>query len=225
MKVNIKEFLDESGVTEAFYPGKRLVHACRQPGEFKSHSVVFDWRIPETIRIEVQAGLTGKKLDHKALRAYPLSFQTPTFIDIEVLNDNKSSRAKEEGEDGKSSAQGSGSGGGVQPAKKPLSSMKLMASEAFGDVMHGKIPAYGKIVEMVIMGTKIAAQAYGNVLGVFSTQIQHAKISATDLLAQAGDFVTKYTPPGFMRPTGDEDKVYRYDREKNANIGYRPTMT
>lgn len=213
MRVNVKQFLEEAGITEAFYPGKRLVHACRQEGQFKSHSVVLDWRNPDKIRIELRAGLTGKELSIKELKSYPVSFQTPTFVDVEIINDNK------EDEEGKST--GSGGGGGKSP-KKSLESMRSLASEAFGSVREGKIPEMGKIVEMVIMGTKIAAEAYGKVMGVLAKQLQHAKIQATDLLAQAGDFVTKYTPPAFMAPTGDEQKVYKYDREKNADIGFRP---
>ncbi|MBP7721168.1 MAG: hypothetical protein KA155_01395 [Alphaproteobacteria bacterium] len=214
MKVNVKQFLEEAGITEAFYPGKRLVHACRQEGQFKSHSVVLDWRNPEKIRIELRAGLTGKELSIKELKSYPVSFQMPTFVDIEIINDNK-----DDDKEGKSS--GSGGGGGKSP-KKSLESMRSLASEAFGSVREGKIPEMGKIVEMVIMGTKVAAEAYGKVMGVLAKQLQHAKIQATDLLAQAGDFVTKYTPPAFMAPTGDEQKVYKYDREKNADIGFRP---
>jgi hypothetical protein len=214
MKVNVKQFLQEAGVSEPFYPGKRLVHQCRQEGQFKSHCVVFDWRNPGKIRVELRAGLTGKELTIKDLKNYPVSFQLPTFVDIEIINDNK------EDEEGKSS---SGSGGGSSKGpKKSLESMRSLASEAFGSVREGRIPEFGKVVELVIMGTKIAAEAYGKVLGTLATQIGHAKIQATELLAQAGNFVTKYTPPSFMAPTGDEQKVYKYDREKNADIGFRP---
>lgn len=219
MQVNVKEFLEESGITEAFYPGKRLVHMCRQPGDFKSHCVVFDWRNPDKIRIEVKAGLSGKDLTPDKLKYYPVSFQVPTYVDIEVINDNKD---KEE-EEGKSSSGKSG-GGGKQPAKKKLSDMKLVASEAFGSVMDGKVPELGKIIEMVVMGTQIAKDAYANVMSKLVHGLQHAKISTTDMLAQAGKFVTKYTPPAFMKPTGDEQATYKYDREKNADIGYRPGM-
>lgn len=221
MKMNVKEFLQEAGVTEPFYPGKRLVHACRQPGEFKSHCVVLDWRHPEKIRMEVKAGLSGRDFDAKELKNYPLSFQMPTYVDIEVLNDNKDK--KEDEEEGKST-QGSQGGGGKQP-KKSLSDMKSLASSAFGGVAEGtNVPMLGKIVEMVVMGKKIAAEAYGNVMGVFAKQIAHAKIGTTELLAKGADLVTKYMPPSFMAPTGDEQKNYKYDREKNANIGYRPGL-
>lgn len=217
MKVNVKQFLEESGITESFYPGKRLVHACRQPGEYKSHCVVFDWRDPAKILIEVKAGLSGRSLDAKELKYYPLSFQTPTYVEIEVVNDNKDD---EEGKQGSTSS----SGGSTKGPKKTLLSMKDMAVGAFGSVVDGKVPEFGKIVAMVVMGTKIAAESYGKVMGVFAKHISHAKIGTTELLAKAGDFVTKYMPPSFMAPTGDEKKTYKYDREKNANIGFRPGM-
>lgn len=218
MQVNVKQFLEESGITEAFYPGKRLVHSCRQPGEYKSHCVVLDWRNPEKIRIEVKAGLSGKDLEPAKLKYYPVSFQTPTYVDIEVVNDNEDEKEDEEESKGKS---GKGGSGGKKPKKNTLEAMKLMASEAFGDVMEGKVPELGNIKEMVVLGTQIAAEAYGNVMGKLAHGIAHAKVSTTDMLAQAGKFVTKYTPPAFMKPTGDEQATYKYDREKNADIGYK----
>ena len=215
MQVNVKEFLEESGITEAFYPGKRLVHTCRQPGEYKSHCVVFDWRDPNKIKIEVKAGLSGRDLEPKKLKYYPVSFQTPTYVDIEVVNDNDDDEDEEKGK-----ASGKGGSGGKQPKKK-LEDVKLMASDAFGSVVEGKAPELGKIVEMVVLGTQIAAEAYANVMGNLAHGIAHAKVSTTDMLAQAGKFVTKYMPPAFMKPTGDEQAKYSYDREKNADIGYK----
>jgi hypothetical protein len=213
MRVNVKEFLEESGITEAFYPGKRLVHACKQTGQYKSHCVVFDWRNPDKIRIEIKAGLSGKDLEKRELKYYPVSFQAPTYVDIEIVNDN----AEEEGEEGRAS--GSSGGGGKQP-RKSLDDLKSVAFQAFGEALSAKIPELGKIVEMVVMGKEIAANAYAQVMETLSHQIKHAKIAATDLIAQAGKFVTKYTPPSFMKPTGNEDKKYVYNREKNADIGY-----
>lgn len=217
MRVNVKEFLKQAGVTEAFYPGKRLIHLCRQAGEFKSHCVVLDWRDPGKIRIELKAGLTGKNPEAKDMKFYPLTLQSPTYVDIEVINDNA---GKKDGEDETSGSASSSSGGSGQPAKKSLSLM----SRAFETVTEGHIPSLGRIVEMVVMGVKVAADKYGNVMGILARQMAHAKIAVTDLLAQTGDFITKYTPPSFMLPTGAEDKVYKYDREKNANIGFRSTM-
>lgn len=216
MYMNIQEFLTESGITESFYPGKRLVQPCKQLGEFKSHCVVLDWRSPERVRIEIKAGLSGRDLEPRKLKYYPVCFQSPTYVEIELVNDNK----EDEGEEDKGSASGKGSAGGKGLKKKSLSDLQNLASEAFGTVREGKIPAVGKIVEMVVMGKQIAAEAFGNVMEKLSQQIGHAKISATDLLAQAGKFVTTYTPPAFLKPKGTEDKVYKYDRLKNENIGY-----
>ena len=219
MKVNVKQFLEESGITEPFYPGKRLVHALQQAGDFKSHCVVLDWRDPAKIRIEVKAGLSGKDLEPSKLKYYPVMFQTPTYVDIEVVNDN---RSEEEEEEGKSSSSSSSGSGGLK--KKSLSDSKLKAFSAFGSVVEGKVPELGKILEMVVMGTKIAAEAYGAAMGKLAQGIAHMKVSTTDMLANAGKFVTKYTPPAFMKPSGDETAVYKYDREKNADIGYKPGM-
>ncbi|MEM7650727.1 MAG: hypothetical protein AAF204_01435 [Pseudomonadota bacterium] len=215
MQVNVKEFLEEAGITEAFYPGKKLVHSCRQPGEYKSHCVVLDWRDPSKIRIEVKAGLSGKDLEPAKLKYYPVSFQTPTYVDIEVVNDNED---KDDEEKGKASGKG---GSGSKAPKKKLEDVKLMAADAFGSVTEGKVPELGKIVDMVVLGTQLAAEAYANAMGSLAQGIAQAKISTTDMLAQAGKFVTKYMPPSFMKPTGDEQANYQYDREKNADIGYK----
>lgn len=224
MQVNVKEFLEESGITEAFYPGKKLVHSCRQPGEYKSHCVVLDWRDPSKIRIEVKAGLSGKDLEPSRLKYYPVSFQTPTYVDIEVVNDNADDNEDEDEEEKGKGTSGKGGSGSKKPGKK-LEEVKLMAASAFGDVVEGKVPELGKIVEMVVLGTKIAAEAYGNVMGNLAHGIAHAKVSTTDMLAHAGKFVTKYMPPSFMKPTGDEQANYKYDREKNADIGYKAGLS
>jgi hypothetical protein len=216
MQVNVQEFLAEAGITEEFYPGKRLVHSCKQTGQYKSHCVVFDWRDPDKIRVEVKAGLSGRNLEVKDLKHYPVCFQAPTYVDIDVINDNDTEHDDEDETQGS----GSGSGGGKQPKKRGLNDLKSLAFSAFGDVIEGKVPEIGRIVEMMVMGKEIAAQAYGQVMEKLAQQISHAKIAATDLLAQAGKFVTKYTPPSFMQPKGNEDVKYKYDRTKNENIAY-----
>ena len=217
MRINVKEFLTEVGIDpQDFYPGKRLVHSCKQTGQFKSHCIVLDWRDPDKIRMEVKAGLSGRDLEPKKLKYYPVSFQTPTYVDIEVVNDNED---EEKGE----SSKGKASGGGKQP-KRNLNDLKSMAADAFTSAMEGLIPEAGKIVVMVVLGTHIAKESFGAVMGEFAKQIKNAKITTTELLARAGDYVTKYTPPAFMEPKGDEQEVYKYDREKNANIGYKATM-
>ncbi len=212
MQVNVQQFLEEAGVKEPFYPGKRIVLPCAQTGEFKSHCVVLDWRVPEKIHLEIKPGLSGTDLEPKKLKKYPVSLQMPTYVEIEVINDNEA----EEEEEGKSSSGKSGSGG-----KKPK--VNKMAS-AFGDVVDGKIPALGKVIEMVVMGSEIAAEAFGDVLQKLTKQISQAKISTTALLAQAGKVITKVMPPSFMEPKGDETVKYQYDQEKNADIGFKMTL-
>ena len=217
MQLNVKEFLEQSGITEPFYPGKRLVHKCQQPGEYKSHCVVLDWRNPDKIRIEVKAGISGRNLDIKKLKYYPVSFQTPTYVDVEIVNDNDD----EDEEEGKSS--GKGGGGGKKPARK-LEDVGAFASEAFGKVVDAAAPELGKIVEMVILGTQIAKEGYANAMGALAQGMTNMKISATDMLASAGKLITKVEPPAFMKPKGDETAKYSYSAEKNADIGYRPGL-
>lgn len=85
---NIQDILIKAGWDQEtdgpFYPGKRIVKQCLVHGEYKSHCVVFDWREPDKVRIEVKAGITGRDLPIKELKKYPVSFQTPTFIEINV---------------------------------------------------------------------------------------------------------------------------------------------
>ena len=218
MQVNVKEFLQESGIKEPFYPGKRIVHKCQQPGEYKSHCVILDWRNPEKIKSEVKAGLSGRDLEPQRLQYYPVCFQTPTFVDIEVVNDNE-----EQDEEEESKSSGKGGGGGKKP-KKSLSDISAFASDAFGSATEGKVPELGEIVEMVVMGTKIAAEGFAQAMGKLAHGMAHMKIAATDLLASAGQLVSKVEPPAFMKPKGNETVKYNYSAEKNADIGYRPGL-
>ncbi|MCB0376160.1 MAG: hypothetical protein KDD04_09605, partial [Sinomicrobium sp.] len=72
MKVSVQKFLENAGVEDAFYPGKRIVKPYKQPGSFKSHCAVLDWRDPGKVRIDIKAGLTGKKMEPKELKDYPV---------------------------------------------------------------------------------------------------------------------------------------------------------
>ncbi len=209
MQLDLRKFLRAAGiVVEHFYPGKRLVHACRVEGDFKSHAVVLDWRDPTKIRIDVKAGLLGKDLPNDQLRRYPVSLQSPTYVEMKVEDD------QEEEDEGEGKATGKGGGGGMKPKKK-LS----LISEAFAPMAKGRIPALMEVVEMVVMGTKIAEGAYGKVMDTLAHQMSRAHIATTNLLATAGAFVKRYTPPPFMKPTGDEQVIYKYDRTKNEDIG------
>lgn len=86
MQVNIEEVLNKAGLDEPLYPGKKVVKKCRQSGEYKSHCIVYDWRNPDKIVIEVKAGLSGRDLPPEELKKYPVSFQAPTFFEIHVGN-------------------------------------------------------------------------------------------------------------------------------------------
>ena len=215
MQINIKDFMRDCDITEPFYPGKRLVKSLRQPGEFKSHCVVFDRRNPDKIRIEVKAGLTGRTLVVEKLKQYPVSFQSPTFMEIDVSD----AIFEDDEEEGKGK---SGSGGGKgQKKKKKMTELSGMMTQAFADISEGKTPDLGQLKEMVVMGMEIASDAFEAVLDKFKQQLDHGKIATTELLAKAGALITKFTPPSFMKPSGNETAVYKYDREKNENIGMR----
>jgi hypothetical protein len=100
MLVEIQDFLEDCGLDEPLYPGKRVVKKLPQPGEFKSHCVVYDWRDADKIRIEVKAGLTGRDLPPSELKKYPVSFQSPTYIELDV-GDQKPTEKKSKAKKGK----------------------------------------------------------------------------------------------------------------------------
>ena len=220
MQVNLEQFLADADVTEALYPGKRLVKPCKRVGDFKNHCVVLDWRDPSHLMLDVRPGLTGKKLDDKMAKKYPVCFQVPTYVKIEITNDNDDDEDEEE--KGKKGKSGSG-GGGKKPARKKLEDVERIAS-GFGDSAEGKIPEAGKIVEMVIMGKKIAEEAFEAAFAELTKQMKQAHIVTTELIAKAGDLVKRVQPPGFLKPKGDETENYKYDREKNADIGFKVTL-
>jgi hypothetical protein len=88
MEVNIEEILNKAGLDEPLYPGKKVVKKLKQTGEFKSHCVVYDWRNPDKIVVEVKAGLSGRDLPPEELRNYPVSLQSKTGFVIEIADDN-----------------------------------------------------------------------------------------------------------------------------------------
>lgn len=220
MKVDLQKFLNEADFKDEVYPGKRIVKPCKQVGEFKNHCVVVDWRDPDTIRVDIRPGLSGKQLAPEMVKQYPVCFQTPTFVKINVVNDNKTEDEEDE-EKGKSS--GKGGSGGKKPAKKKLEDIELISAR-FEKSADGSIPSFGEIKEMMVMGMKIAQEAFGQAFGELTKQIGHAKIAATELLAKAANVVTRVTPPEYVTPKGDETAKYQYDRERNADIGMKMTM-
>ncbi|MDH5722801.1 MAG: hypothetical protein OEY94_05725 [Alphaproteobacteria bacterium] len=222
MLLDIHKLLEEIEIKDPVYPGKRSIKPCKQTGEFKSHCVVMDWHNPDTLFMEVKAGLSGKAIDNKDLKKYPVCLQMPTYVKIEIVNDNDDKKEDEEGK-GKKGKSDSSSGGGKKLAKKKLKDIVKIA-QRFGEEAEGKIPSAGKIVEMMVMGMKVAEDAFSSVFNEIVKQIKASHIAATELLAKAGDIVTRVQPPSFLKPKGDETVKYNYDREKNANIGFRPKM-
>ncbi len=220
MHVNILEFLDHADVKESLYPGKRIVKPCKQIGEYKNHCVVIDWRDPETIELNIRPGLSGKVLAPEVAKKYPVCFQMPTNVKINVISKKKKKKDDDDEEEKKGK---SGGGGGKKPAKKKLEDVELIGSR-FEKSVQGKIPKLGEIKEMMVMGKEIAKEAFGNAFAELTKQIAHAKITATEVLSKAMDLVTKVEPPSFMKPNGEETTSYNYDRDKNADIGFKVSL-
>lgn len=211
MKVNIQELIRETGSDENIYPGKRIVHKYMQPGEFKSHCVVFDWRA-QNLRVELKAGLTGKDLKLADLKQYPVSYQAPTFIELAAQNDDKT----EEEEDGEAKGK-SGGGGGKKPAMKKLEDSNLSLS-AFGKAVEGIIPTVAEIKKFVVMGKELAKEAYAQAFDNFKQQLHQTKVMAMDIMKNVGNIIKKATPGGGLQAKGDESIKYKYDSEKTAPL-------
>ncbi len=190
MRINIKEILEDCGLEEAMYPGKRVIQKLPQPGEHKSHCVVYDWRAPDTLRLEVKAGLSGKDMNKKDLAKYPVSFQARTYIDIGTSANGFREEEEESGEDGETgSASGSGSGGKKIGAKKnPF--------HAFSQVVEGRIPDAGDIKKLVVMGKEIAKEAYKTVLECITAQIRNLTIVPVNILAAVNAVKVTVAMPG-----------------------------
>lgn len=206
MKVDAKELLKSAGLEdESFYPGKHLVKKYVVHGDHKSHCVSFDWH--DNIRVEVHAGLTGKPLDAKELRQYAVSFQAPTYLEIETDDT--------EGDEG-SSASGKGGGGGKKPAQKKLEETALSTMSAFSKTADGVVSTAGEIKKFVVMGREIAKEAYAQAFENLKVQLSQAKIMAMDLMKGVSDIIHKATPGGGLSARGDETIKYKYDAERTA---------
>ena len=195
MQVNIKEYLEECGLKEQLYPGKRLVQRLPQPGENKSHCVVYDWRNPDLLHMEIKAGLSGKDMKAKDLQKFPISFQSPTYLEIATANENAHEEDGDE-DDEEGRARGGNGGGGGQKMKKKN------PFEAFSDVVEGKIPMLGDVTKLVVMGKEIAKNAMATVLGALSAQIKNMAVAPVNILANV-TAVTKIAPGG--RPANEID--------------------
>lgn len=224
MQIDIQAFLNDADVQEELYPGKKIVKPCKIVGGYKNHCVVIDWRDPREIKIDVRPGLTGQQIIPEVIKEYPVCLQNPTSVKITVGNVHLLRDDDQEEDDSEDGSRGkSGSGGGQKPIRKKLEDIALIAAR-FGDEAQGNIPKKGEITDMVVMGVQIAKEAFGNAFATMTNQIKHAHISATEILSQAADFVKRVTPPSYVTPKGDETINYKYDRNKNADIGMRMSM-
>lgn len=212
MQVNIQELIQETGLNEKIYPGKKLVKQYRQPGEFKSHCVVFDWR-SDMLRVELKAGLHGRNLDLSDLRNYPVSYQAPTFLEL-ISSDNEEIEEEDEDEDG---TKGKSGGGGKKPAVKKLEDSELSLS-AFDKVTEGKVSEMAEIKKFVVMGKELAQEAYAQAFDNLKEQLHQTKVMAMDIMKNIGDTIKKATPGGGLEAKGNENVTYKYDAEKTAGL-------
>ena len=211
MQVNIQELLSETGNKEQLYPGKRVVQKYVQPGEFKSHCVVFDWR-SDLLRVELKAGLSGKALDLSDLKNYPVSYQAPTFLELITANDDE--MIEEEEEEG---SKGKSGGGGKKPATSKLDDESLSLS-AFDKVSEGQVSELAEIKKFVVMGKELAQEAYAQAFENLKEQLHQTKVMALDIMKGVGDIIKKATPGGGLEAKGDESIKYKYDSEKTGAL-------
>lgn len=209
MQVNVKELVEAAGKDLSLYPGKKLVVKYQQPGEYKSHCVTMDWRT-DTLRVDLRAGLTGRQLEAKDLTKYPVSFQAPTYFELEPVNDLEDDEDEEEGK-------GKSGGGGRKPAEDKLEDDDLSLS-AFDKVTEGEVPEKGDISKFVVMGKELAQEAFASAYESFKEQLQQTKIMALDIMKSATDMVQKATPGGGLEAKGNETVNYKYDNDKNAPL-------
>lgn len=215
MQVNIQELVQETGLDEKIYPGKKLVKKYVQPGEFKSHCVVFDWR-SDLLRVELKAGLNGRDLDLSDLKNYPVSYQAPTFLELVTDQDNVDAK-KEDEEDEEEGSKGKSGGGGKKPPMKKLEDSDLSLS-AFDKVTEGSIAEMGEIQKFVVMGKELAQEAFAQAFENLKEQLHQTKVMAMDIMKNVGDIIQKATPGGGLEAKGDESIKYKYDVEKTASL-------
>lgn len=209
MKVDVRDLLASANLeNEGFYPGKRIVKPFIQHGEHKSHCAVFEWH-DNHILFELKAGMTGRALDAKELKKYPVSFQARTYLEIETANDDKEEDEDGEGSKGKS-------GGGKKPSKRGIDDPDLSSMSAFSKMAEGAVSTLGEIQKFVIMGKEIAKEAYAQAFENLKVQLAQTKVMAMDLMKDVADIIHKATPGGGLTPHGDETIKYKYDAEKTA---------
>ncbi|HPD83652.1 MAG: hypothetical protein R3D88_05755 [Alphaproteobacteria bacterium] len=214
VQVNIQELVRETGLDEKIYPGKKLVKKYVQPGEFKSHCMVFDWR-SDVLRIELKAGLTGHNLELRDLKNYPVSYQAPTYM--ELVSDDVLKSKTEDDEEDEDEGKGKSGGGGKKPAIKKLEDSDLSLS-AFDKVTEGIVPDMAEIKKFVVMGKELAQEAFAQAFENLKEQLHQTKVMAMDIMKNVGDVIKKATPGGGLEAKGDESIKYKYDAEKTAAL-------
>ena len=214
MIVDIKDLIRKAGKEEQFYPGKRILKRYTVPGEFKSHCVVFDWQT-DTIKVELKAGLSGRNLDVKELKNYPVSYQAPTYLELEAENDDEDQ--KEEDEDETKGKSGKGGSGGKKPKVVRLEDSDLSLS-AFDKATDGQVSEKATITKFVVMGKELAQEAYAKAFENFKEQLAQTKVMVMDIMKDVGNVIKKATPGGGLEAKGTENVKYKYDTEKTAAL-------
>jgi len=199
MIVDIKDLIRKAGKEEQFYPGKRILKKYTVPGEFKSHCVVFDWQT-DIIKVELKAGISGRNLDVKDLKNYPVSYQAPTYLELVAENDDEL-----EG------------GGGKKPKTKRLEDSALSLS-AFDKATDGSVCAKASIQKFVVMGRELAQEAFAQAFENFQEQLAQTKVMVMDIMKDVSGAIKKATPGGGLEAKGNENVSYKYDTEKTAGL-------
>jgi hypothetical protein len=219
MQVNIEELVKTAGLDEPLYPGKKLVKKYSQPGEYKSHSVVFDWRDSDLVKIDLKAGVSGKDMDLSDIKNYPVSFQAPTYLKVAINNDNtEDDEDDEDDEEDEEGARGKGGSGGRKPSEEKLEETDVSSMNAFDRVSEGEIPGLGEIKEFVVMGKELAQEAFATAYENLTAQLGQVKVMALDLLKGVDDVIKKATPGGGLEAKGNEQINYAYDTDKTAAL-------
>ena len=213
MIVDIKDLIRQAGKEEQFYPGKRILKRYTVPGEFKSHCVVFDWQT-DILKVELKAGLSGKNLDPKELKNYPVSYQAATYLELVAENDDD---IEDEDEDETSGSKGKSGGGGKKPKQRKLEDSDLSLS-AFDKATDGQVADKATIKKFVVMGKELAQEAYAQAFTNFKEQLAQTKVMAMDIMKDIGNIIQKATPGGGLEAKGNESVKYKYDVEKTSGL-------
>lgn len=96
---SVDEILDAANMPDLL-PGQKVVKPFKNNAPYKSHCVVYNWKDPNKLRIEVKPGITGKDLPPNELRKYPVSLQAPTYFEFDVqYKDDGNDKSEDEKND------------------------------------------------------------------------------------------------------------------------------